>query len=135
MIYMVDLDKTFFTTYLFLDVKIKCLFSLLQFHIKFTVYNTDGEDLPKGPPPSSGVSVEWKIIYSFSSIMLLFLKMSCICTVYLYHDISKIPFVRIDNYISLLFIQQMMKIYLKGHPLQAVIWISVNCKVIFSFLL
>ena len=100
------------------------LFSLLQFHIKFTVYNTDGEDLPKGPPPSSGVSVEWKIIYSF-----------CICTVYLYHDISKIPFIPIDNYISLLFIQQMMKIYLKGHPLQAVISISVNCKVIFSFLL
>ena len=25
---------------------------------KFTVYSTDGEDLPKGPPPSSGVSVE-----------------------------------------------------------------------------
>ena len=32
---------------------------------KFTVYNTDGEDLPKGPPPSSGVSVEWKIIIIF----------------------------------------------------------------------
>ena len=90
MIYMVDLDKTFFTTYLFLDVKIKCLFSILQFHIKFTVYNTDGEDLPKGPPPSSGVSVEWKITYSFSSIMLLFLKMSCICMQFIYPLFKKL---------------------------------------------
>ena len=28
-------------------------FSNLQFH-KCTVYTTDGKDLPKGPPPSSG---------------------------------------------------------------------------------
>ena len=27
----------------------------------------------------------------------------------------------------------MMKTYLKDHPLQAVIWVSVNCKVVFSF--
>ena len=42
---MVNLDKISFTTHLFLDVEIKYIFSQ-----KFTVYTTDGEDLPKGHP-------------------------------------------------------------------------------------
>ena len=49
---MVNLEKIVFLTHLFLDVLMKYLFPNLEFH-KCTVYTTDDEDLPKGPPPSS----------------------------------------------------------------------------------
>ena len=54
-----------------------------QLHGKFTVYTADGEDLhvPKRPPPSTGdlVKCQLKNYIFFSSIMLWFHKMSCIC--------------------------------------------------------
>ena len=65
-------------------VNLKKIFSTTQLH-KFTVYTKDGEDLHKEPPPWGGDLGKCRLenSISFSSMLLWFHKMSCICKQYI----------------------------------------------------